>query len=110
MMKMLDEPECIEDRWLDEEQQNMSAADIIDYLCTDETYGYGIDQDELEKSEVLKLVNIRYAISLNSSRNIFPQQWTEDVSEETVAGSWNIWMNFREVDIAEESLREIYRQ
>ena len=81
---------------LDEEQQNMSAADIIDYLCTDETYGYGIDQDELEKSEVLKLVNIRYAISLNSFQKYIPTTVAEDVSEETVAGSWNIWMNFRE--------------
>ena len=30
---------------LDEEQRGMSAGEIIDYLCTDETYGYGIDQD-----------------------------------------------------------------
>ena len=35
---------------LDEEQRGMSAGEIIDYLCTDETYGYGIDQDKLERS------------------------------------------------------------
>ena len=55
---------------LDEEQRNMSAADIIDYLCTDETYGYGIDQDKTEPEHVLKMVNIRYAIGLNSFQKL----------------------------------------
>lgn len=91
---------------LDEEQQNMSAADIIDYLCTDETYGYGIDQDELEKSEVLKLVNIRYAISLNSFQKYIPTTVAEDVSEETVAGIMEHMDELQGVDIAEESLRK----
>ena len=70
---------------LDEEQKNMSAAQIIDYLCTDKTYGYGIDQDELERSQVLKMVNIRYAIGLNSFQKYIPTTVAEDVSDETVA-------------------------
>ena len=55
---------------LTDEQKGQSAQEIIDYLCTDERYGYGIDQKELTKAEVLKLVNVRYAISLNSYREI----------------------------------------
>ena len=35
---------------LTDEQCNMSAKDLIDYLCEDETNGYGINQDEMERS------------------------------------------------------------
>ncbi|WP_254555138.1 hypothetical protein, partial [Salmonella enterica] len=51
---------------LDKKQKNQSAQDIIEYLCTDKIYGYGIDQSKMSKEDVLKLVNVRYAISLNS--------------------------------------------
>ena len=51
---------------LSEKQKNISAEALINYLCTDEVNGYGIDQSAMERQEVLKLVNIRYAISLNS--------------------------------------------
>ena len=90
---------------LDEEQKNMSAAQIIDYLCTDKTYGYGIDQDELERSQVLKMVNIRYAIGLNSFQKYIPTTVAEDVSDETVAEIMEHMDELQGVDIAEESLR-----
>ena len=51
---------------LKKEQKSNSAQDIINYLCTDKQYGYGIDQDSMSRQDVLKLINIRYAISLNS--------------------------------------------
>ena len=70
---------------LTDEQKGQSAQEIIDYLCTDERYGYGIDQKELTKAEVLKLVNVRYAISLNSYQKYIPTTIAEDVSEETMA-------------------------
>ncbi len=90
---------------LDEEQRNMSAEDIIDYLCTDETYGYGIDQDELDRSQVLKMVNIRYAIGLNSFQKYIPTTVAEDVSDETVAEIMEHLDELQGVDIAEETLR-----
>lgn len=90
---------------LDDEQRNMSAADIIDYLCTDETYGYGIDQDALDRSQVLKMVNIRYAIGLNSFQKYIPTTVAEDVSDETVAEIMEHLNELQGVDIAEESLR-----
>ena len=90
---------------LDEEQCNMSAEDIIDYLCTDEEYGYGIDQSEFEKEDVLKLINIRYAIGLNSFQKYIPTTVAEDVSEETVASIMENLDSLQGVDIAEESLR-----
>lgn len=90
---------------LDDEQRDMSAAEIIDYLCTDETYGYGIDQDALDRSQVLKMVNIRYAIGLNSFQKYIPTTVAEDVSDETVAEIMEHLNELQGVDIAEESLR-----
>lgn len=90
---------------LDDEQRNMSAAEIIDYLCTDETYGYSIDQDALDRSQVLKMVNIRYAIGLNSFQKYIPTTVAEDVSDETVAEIMEHLNELQGVDIAEESLR-----
>lgn len=90
---------------LDDEQRNMSAVEIIDYLCTDETYGYGIDQDALDRSQVLKMVNIRYAIGLNSFQKYIPTTVAEDVSDETVAEIMEHLNELQGVDIAEESLR-----
>ena len=90
---------------LDDEQKNMTAEDIIVYLCTDEEYGYGIDQEKLEKSQVLKLVNIRYAMGLNSFQKYIPTTVAEDVSEETVASIMENLDGLQGVDIAEDSLR-----
>ena len=49
---------------LKEEQKNQTPDEIIKYLCTDKQYGYGINQKKYSKEEVLKLINIRYAMSL----------------------------------------------
>lgn len=58
---------------------------MIHYLCTDDTYGYGIDDKNLDKSHVLKLVTMRYAIGLNSFQKYIPTVLASDVSDETVA-------------------------
>lgn len=90
---------------LSDEQRSQSASDIIHYLCTDETYGYGIDEDALEKEQILKLVNIRYAISLNRFQKYIPTTVAEDVSDETVAAIMEVLDELPGVDIAEDSLR-----
>ena len=56
----------------------------MEYLCTHEVYGYGIDQEKLDKSYVLKMVNLRYAIGLNSYQKYIPTTLAYDVSDETV--------------------------
>lgn len=90
---------------LTEEQRNSSAEDIINYLCTDDTYGYGIDIDNLERDYVLKLVNMRYAISLNSYQQYIPTVLASDVSDETAAAIMENLDELEGVDIEEESLR-----
>ncbi len=90
---------------LTDEQRRQTAEDIIHYLCTDELYGYGIDEDDYTKSEVLKLVTIRYAIGLNRFQKFIPVTVAEDVSEETVAAVMEAMDELPGVEIAEDSMR-----
>lgn len=86
-------------------QKNQTAEEIIDYLCTDQVYGYGIEQKKTEKEDVLKLVNVRYAISLNSYQKYIATTIAKDVSEETVADIMENMDSLQGVDIQEESVR-----
>lgn len=90
---------------LSTEQQNQSAADIIHYLCTDETYGYGLDDSKYEPEYILKMVNMRYAMGLNSYQQFIPTTLASDVSDETAAAIMENLDTLTGVDIAEESLR-----
>lgn len=90
---------------LDESQQNASAEDIINYLCTNKTYGYGLDVKKLDKSYILKMVNLRYAINLNSFQKYIPTTLAKDVSDETVAAIMENLDKLDGVDVAEDSMR-----
>lgn len=90
---------------LKKEQKSNSAQDIINYLCTDKQYGYGIDQDSMSRQDVLKLINIRYAISLNSYQKYIATTIAEEISEETVADIMENMDSLQGVDIQEESVR-----
>lgn len=90
---------------LTEKQKESTPDDLIRYLCTDETYGYGIDMENMEKEHVLKLVNMRYAINLNSFQKYIPTVLASDVSDETAAAIMENLDKLEGVDITEESLR-----
>jgi len=90
---------------LSDKQKEESASDIIHYLCTDELYGYGIDQKKMSKEEVLKLVNVRYAVALNSYQKYIATTIAEDVSDETVAEVMENMDSLQGVAIEEESMR-----
>lgn len=90
---------------LSPKQKNQSAGELIDYLCTDESYGYGINQKKMSKEAVLKLVNVRYAMSLNSFQKYIATTIAEDVSDETVADIMENLDTLQGVSIEEESLR-----
>lgn len=90
---------------LTDKEENASADDIINYLCEDERYGYGIDQSSMEKSRILKMVNIRYAISLNSFQKYIPTTIASNVSDETVAEIMENSDRLQGVNIAEDFLR-----
>lgn len=90
---------------LTREQKEATPDELIHYLCTDEVYGYGIDEKNLDKEHVLKLVNMRYAINLNSFQKYIPTVLASDVSDETAAAIMENLDKLEGVDITEESLR-----
>lgn len=90
---------------LSKKQKHISAEELVRYLCTDEVYGYGINQKKLSKEEVLKLVNVRYAISLNSYQKYISTTIAEDVSDETVADVMENLDTLQGVNVEEKSLR-----
>ena len=86
-------------------QKKQSAAEIINYLCTDSLYGYGIDQEAMDKESVLKLVTIRYAINLNRFQKFIPVTVASDVSDETMTAIMESMDQLPGVDILEDSIR-----
>lgn len=86
------------------EQRNSTAADIIHYLCTDSVNGYGLDES-LDPQYLLKLINMRYAMSLNSYQQYQATTLASDVSDETAAAIMENQDKLTGVDIDEESLR-----
>lgn len=92
---------------LSEAQRESTADDIIHYLCAgdEKTRGYGLDEEELSKEEILKMVNIRYAMSLNRFQKYVATVIASDVSEETTAAIMENMDALQGVNIAEDSLR-----
>ena len=90
---------------LSKKQSNISADGLIKYLCTDDLYGYGLDQKKLDKTQILKMINIRYALSLNSYQKYITTTIAEDVSDDTVADIMENLDTLPGVNIEEESLR-----
>lgn len=90
---------------LNEEQRNQSAADIIHYLCTDDVNGYGLDDSTMDPAYILKMVNMRYAMGLNSYQQYIATTLASDVSDETAAAIMENKDTLTGVDIAEDSLR-----
>lgn len=91
---------------LSEEQRYQSAEEIIEYLCTDETYGYGLDPDDTDRQYILDMINMRYAMHLNSYQQYVQTTLAVDVSNETVAGISEQEDVLTGVDIAEDSVRK----
>ncbi len=90
---------------LSEEQRNITAPELIKYLCTDKTNGYGINQEKYDSGRVLKLVNIRYAIGLNKFQKYISTTVASDVSEKTVADIMENLDTLQGANIQETSLR-----
>ena len=76
-------------------EKTATAKEVIDYLAGAKKYGIGQYTDEEKKNfqigkgytneEVLKLVTLRYALSLNVYTQFIPTLVASDVSDETVA-------------------------
>ncbi len=90
---------------LSAEQQSQSAGDIIHYLCTNPVYGYGLDDENEEPQYILKMINMRYAMNLNSYQQYMSTTLASDVSDETAAAIMENKDSLTGVDIEEDSIR-----
>lgn len=91
---------------LTDEQKNQTAEDIIKYLCTDEIYGYGLDYTGSDPDYILDMVNMRYAMHLNSYQKYMSTTIATGVSTETAAAIMENKDVLTGVDIAEDSVRK----
>lgn len=87
---------------LKEEQKKQTAAEIIHYLCEER---YGLDDTENDPAYILKMVNMRYAMGLNSYTQYLTTTLASDVSDETAAAIMENQDTLTGVDIEEDSLR-----
>ena len=96
---------CVSADDLTAEQKGQTAEELIHYLCTDETYGYGLDEENMEPEYILKMINMRYALHLNSYQQYVSTEIAVDVSEETVAAIMENSDALAGVDIKEDTAR-----
>ena len=87
---------------LSQDQRNQSASGIMHYLCTKR---YGLDDTNNDPAYILKMVNMRYAMGLNSYQQYLSTVLASDVSDETAAAIMENQSTLTGVDIEEESLR-----
>ena len=87
---------------LSENQKNQSAAEIIHYLCPER---YGLDDEKESPEYLLKMINMRYAMGLNSFQQFMTTTLAYDVSDETAAAIMENQSSLTGVDIEEDSLR-----
>ena len=90
---------------LSEEEAAYTAEELITKLCTDGRMGYGLSQDDLSKEDILKIVNIRYAIELNSFRKYLETTIATNVSAIAVAEIMENSDRLQGVAIKEEAIR-----
>lgn len=94
---------------LSEKERTSSPDDVINFLCNGNKKrgitGYGINQEDYDRQTILKLVNIRYAIGLNSYQKYIPVVIASDVNENTVAEIMEHMDTLQGVNISEDSIR-----
>lgn len=105
---------------LEEEEKNISAEEMIQYLAGEERYcvfsengkpysekekrKYGIPE-QWTQDELLKLLGIRYALSLQAYQKYLPVTIAEQVSQEVVAVISEYKADLPGVDIGEGTIR-----
>lgn len=100
------------------EEETATPDMVMEYLCGYSKYGIGESSDMenprdsfvvfkgYSKEEQLKLVTIRYAMSLNSYQQYIPTVIATDVDEKTVASIMENSADFTGVAITEDNIRK----
>lgn len=87
---------------LTQDKREQSAGEIMHYLCSKR---YGLDDENNDPAYILKMVNMRYAMGLNSYQQYLTTTLASDVSNETAAAIMENQDSLTGVDITEDSLR-----
>ncbi len=99
-------------------ERNASPDEIISYLCSDKKFGIGIYIDNSDgtynfipeagfpKEDIIKIITIRYNLSLNSYQKYISTTVATNVNENTVAEVMEMKSDLQGVDIAEDTVRE----
>ena len=103
---------------LEPKEAAATADQIMDYLCSSKRYyvsrdaytpeqrkAYGLPDEELPPEEKLKIVTVRYAMSLNGYKRYVATTIASDVCDETMAEIMENMDVLQGVDIAQSSLR-----
>lgn len=88
-------------------ESSASADDIMEYLTGKKRYN--IDTENLSKQEIIKLVSVRYAMSLNAYQKYIATTIATNVNEKTVATIYENADVLEGVSIAEDTIR-VYPQ
>ena len=84
-------------------ESSSTAEDIIEYLAGSKRFD--IDTSSLSKSDVLKIVSIRYAMSLNAYQKYISTTIATNVSDKTVAVIYENSDLLQGVNISEDTIR-----
>jgi len=90
---------------LTEEEANATPEDIIIRMATHPVFGYGLDVNAYDNAHLLRMINMRYAIDLNSFTQYIPIPLAFDVSDETVAAIMENQSRLGGVGIQQDYLR-----
>ena len=88
-----------EDKKLSEE----SAENVFQYLCGEEKYD--VDNELYTREDAIKIVMVRYNLSLNAYQKYISTSIAEDVSEKTVAAIYENAADIPGVSISEDTKR-----
>ena len=88
-----------------EKRAEYTAEQLIEELCSNTQIGYDLNQEEFSKEDILKIVNVRYAIELNSFQKYLETTIATNVSERAVAEIMENSDRLQGIGIREDSLR-----
>ncbi|MCR5735322.1 MAG: penicillin-binding protein [Lachnospiraceae bacterium] len=98
-------------------ERNSTPAEVIEYLCSTEKYGIGeyeypqdgkkefVPGKGLNSEEILKVITVRYTMSMTSYQKYLATVIADDVSPETVAAIMENKSRLQGVNISEKLLR-----
>lgn len=98
-------------------ERNATPLDVIEFLCSQEKYGIGTREDNhgtvefipmkgYSKEEILKIITVRYAMSMNAYQKYLSTVIATEVSKETVATIMENKRVLQGVDIEVSTLRK----